>query len=202
MDYSEVLSRRRMVRRYRPDPVPEDVLESVVGVVRRAPSAGFSQGHRVVAVTDAATRSRIAEIADERWYLERGREPWLSVAPVLLVLGVSEDAYHERYRRPDKVDAEGEEMAWPTPYWWVDSGALMMLLQLAAIDAGLAAGFAIVHRTDELKDLLGLPEDVAIVGVMTLGYPAEPPDGDPADRARLRAMRKPLDDLVRRERWS
>ncbi|MCP2340009.1 nitroreductase family protein [Actinomadura rupiterrae] len=202
MEFSEVLPRRRMVRLYRPDPVPEDVLDGVIAVVRRAPSAGFSQGHRVVAVTDAETRTRIAEIANERWYLDRGREPWLSVAPILLVLGVSEDAYHERYRRPDKVNAEGAEMTWPTPYWWVDSGALMMLLQLAAIDAGLASGFAIVHRTDELKELLGMPGDVAVVGIMTLGYPAEPPDGDPADRARLRSMRKPLDHLVRRNRWS
>lgn len=199
MDFSDVLSNRRMIRSYRTDPVPEDVLDGVLRVVRRAPSAGFSQGHRVVAVTDDKSRARIAEIAEERWYLERGMGPWLSVAPVLLVLGVSEAAYHERYQRADKVNEKGEEMVWPTPYWWVDSGALMMLLQLAAIDAGLATGFAIVHRTDELKDLLGLPEDVAIVGVMTVGYGA---DANPAGRARLRARQKPIENLVRRERWS
>ncbi|MEV4253514.1 nitroreductase family protein [Spirillospora sp. NPDC049652] len=202
MEFRDVLSRRRMVRAYRADPVPEDVLDGVLRVVRRAPSAGFSQGHRVVAVTDPETRARVALLAGEERYVERGIGPWLSVAPVLLVLAVSEDAYHERYQRPDKVNDEGEEMSWPTPYWWVDAGALMMLFQLAAIDAGLAAGFAIVHRTDELKDLLGLPGDAAIVGVMTLGYPAEPPDGDSAHRAGLRSRRKPIDHLVRRERWS
>ncbi|WP_026415178.1 nitroreductase family protein [Actinomadura oligospora] len=202
MDFSDVLSRRRMVRSYKRDPVPKDVLDDVLRVVRRAPSAGFSQGCRVVAVTDADTRASIAEIAGEHWYLERGFGPWLSVAPVLLVLGVREDDYHERYRSADKVNDEGEEMNWPTPYWWVDSGALMMLLQTAAIDAGLATGFAIVHRTDDLKDLLGLPGDVAIVGIMAVGYSAEPVERDPADRARLRSRRKPIDELVRRERWS
>ncbi|MEV5568868.1 nitroreductase family protein [Spirillospora sp. NPDC052269] len=202
MEFRDVMSRRRMVRSYTAEPVAEDALDGILRVVRRAPSAGFSQGHRVVAVTDADTRKRIAEIAGERWYLERGWGPWLSEAPVLLVLGVHEDSYHERYQRPDKVNDEGEEMNWPTPYWWVDSGALMMMLQLAAIDAGLGTGFAIVQRTDDLKELLGLPEDVAIVGVMTLGHSAEPPKGKPADRARFRERRKSIEDLVRRERWS
>ncbi|WP_067803863.1 nitroreductase family protein [Actinomadura formosensis] len=195
MEFDDVLAARRMVRRYRDDPVPAETVEKIVRVIRRAPSAGFSQGHRLVVVTRRATRERIAECAEEHLYPDR----WLSVAPVLMVLGIREDDYHDRYTRPDKL-IDGEEIDWPAPYWWVDSGAFLMLLQLAAIDAGLAAGFATVRRTDELKALLGLPDDIAVVGVITIGHPREDAT-PPSDTARLRSMRKPLDALVRHESW-
>jgi nitroreductase len=75
-----------------------------------------------------------------------------------------------------------------------------MLLQLAAIDAGLATGFATVRRKEELKALLGLPDDIAVVGVVTIGH-ARDDAVPPSDTARLRAMRKPFGDLVRYESW-
>ncbi|MEU8347587.1 nitroreductase family protein [Spirillospora sp. NPDC048832] len=196
MEFDEVLARRRMVRRYRPDPVPPDTVEKIARTIRRAPSAGFSQGHRLVVVTERAARERIAELAEESLYPEK----WLSVAPVLMVLGVREDDYHDRYTRPDKL-IDGKELEWPAPYWWVDSGAFLMLVQLAAINEGLATGFATVRRTAALKELLGLPDDVAVVGVVTIGHPREDAV-PPADTARLRSMARPFGDLVRRESWA
>ncbi|MER7548218.1 nitroreductase family protein [Actinomadura sp.] len=195
MEFDDVLAARRMVRRYRPDPVPPETVDRIARVIRKAPSAGFSQGHRLVVVTERATRERVAELAEESLY----REKWLSVAPVLMVLGVREDDYHDRYTRPDKL-IDGKELEWPAPYWWVDSGAFLMLLQLAAIDAGLATGFATVRRKEELKALLGLPDDIAVVGVVTIGH-ARDDAVPPSDTARLRAMRKPFGDLVRYESW-
>jgi len=50
-----------------------------------------------------------------------------------------EDDYHDRYRQPDKLE-DGQEIDWPVPFWFVDAGAALMLLLLAAIDEGLAAG--------------------------------------------------------------
>jgi nitroreductase len=44
VEFTEVPQRRRMVRHYRPDPVPDDTQRRIVQVVRHAPSAGFSQG--------------------------------------------------------------------------------------------------------------------------------------------------------------
>ncbi|WP_242891982.1 nitroreductase family protein [Actinomadura litoris] len=195
MEFQDVLAARRMVRRYRTDPVPPETVERIARVVRRAPSAGFSQGHRLLVVTDPATRARVAECAEEFHY----ETEWISVAPVLMVLGVREDDYHDRYTQPDKLQ-DGKEMDWPAPYWWVDAGAFLTLIQLSAIDAGLATGFATVPRGEELRALLGLPADIAVVGVVTVGYPAEDAVR-PADTARLRSMRKPLEDLVRYESW-
>ncbi|MBO2461967.1 nitroreductase family protein [Actinomadura violacea] len=199
MDFDDVLAARRMVRRYRRDPVPAEAVQRIAAMVRKAPSGGFSQGHRLIVVTDPATRARIAELAQEPVYTRDGEPPWLSVAPVLMVLGICEDDYHARYTKPDKL-IDGREMEWPAPYWWVDSGALLMLIQLAAINEGLASGFATVPAKDELAALLDVPPEIAIVGVITIGY-ARADAVRPADTARLRSMRRPFGDLVRHGSW-
>ena len=88
-----------------------------------------------------------------------GLEPWISRAPVHIVVAMREDDYHERYQQPDKVDESGEEIEWRVPWWWVDAGKAMMLLLLAAVDEGLGAGlFGLLgDDNDRLRELLGMP---------------------------------------------
>ena len=202
MDLRDILARRRMVRAYRPDPVDPAALERILATVRRAPSAGFSQGHRFLVVTDAATRAGMARLAGEAEYVAMGLPAWISAAPVHVVVGVREESYHERYRREDKL-VDGEEIGWPAPYWYVDSGAAFMLLQLAAIDEGLGTGVYGVLPQDvpRLWDLLGMPGDVHFTCVVTIGHPATDP-GDESVTSRLRERRLPIDEIVRRERWA
>lgn len=190
-----------MVRSYLPVPVPRETVERIVATVRRAPSAGFSQGHRLVVVTEPAVRAELARIAGEEEYVAAGGQAWISAAPVHIVVGTREESYHERYRRPDKL-RDGGEIGWPAPYWYVDAGAAFLLLQLAAIDAGLAAGVYGVAPEDvpELQSLLGIPDDVHCVCVVTIGRPAP----DPRETrlvSRLSQRRLGLDELVRWERW-
>ena len=90
-----------MVRHYLADPIPRETIERIVAVVRRAPSGGFSQGHRLVVVTEPETRRELARLAGEDEYLAMGLEPWISVAPVHVFVGTREESYHERYRQPD-----------------------------------------------------------------------------------------------------
>lgn len=185
-----------MVRNYRDEPVPDEVVDRVLDTARRAPSAGFSQGQRFVVVTDDETRQAIADLADEQAYVERGFDPWMSRAPVHVVVCTDEQAYHERYRQPDKLDEDGEEIDWPVPYWHVDAGASLMLLLLAAVDEGLAAGFFGVHRLAGLQELLGIPSNVHIVGVVTIGHPAPDRRSGSLDRGW-----HDLDEVVHRGRW-
>ena len=187
-----------MVRRYTPDPVAADKLERIMSAARRGPSAGFSQGQSFVVVQSADLRSRIAVIAGEPEYLAKGFDAWLSVAPVHVVCCISEAAYHQRYNEPDKLGSQGRERQWPVPYWYVDAGCSLMLLLLAAVDEGLAAGFLGLSEpgTDNLKDLLGIPEEVVPVGLVTLGLPA-------TDRpsSSLKRGWKDQEAVIRWERW-
>ena len=200
-DLRELLTRRRMVRHYEPEPVPRETLERIVETVRRAPSGGYSQGQRLVVVTEQAARERIAELVGEPARLAEGFEPWLSAAPAHVVVCAREEDYHERYRRPDKLK-DGEEIAWPAPFWFVDAGAALMLLLLAAADEGLGAGVygVPVDAMAAFKDLLAIPDDVAVVAGVTIGRAAPDPRWSEVTSRRTRP-RRPFSESIRWERW-
>jgi nitroreductase len=202
MEFADVLRRRKMVRNYADEPVDREAVERILAAGLKAPSGGFSQGARFVAVTDEATRHRIAELADELEYVELGLEPWISRAPVHIVVATREDDYHDRYQEPDKMPEGEEEIEWRVPWWWVDAGTAVMLLLLAAIDEGLGAGlFGFVgDRNDDARELLGVPADFKIVGVVTVGHPAQEPTAERRKEA-IKRRRRPREEVVRWERW-
>ncbi|MFQ5966887.1 MAG: nitroreductase family protein [Acidimicrobiia bacterium] len=172
MEFRKVIRRRRMVRNYTQEAVGTESLERIVDAGRRAPSAGFTQGQSFVVVTDESLRHSIAELADEAAYAQAGFDPWISRAPAHIVVCVSEEAYHRRYREPDKLQEDGSEIDWPIPFWWIDAGASMMAILLAAVDEGLAAGFLGTHAVSGLQDLLAIPAEVTPIGIVTVGHPA------------------------------
>lgn len=184
-----------MVRNYLPDPVDPEALQRIVDAGRRAPSAGFSQGQAFVVVTDAETRAAIAELAGEPDYVAAGLDPWISRAPAHIVIAVSEDAYHRRYNEGDKL-VDGEEIEWPVPYWWVDAGASMQNILLAAVDEGLAAGFLGMHAIPRLRELLGIPAEYHPIGIVTVGHPTD----DRRSGSLARGWRS-TSHVVHNERW-
>jgi nitroreductase len=148
-------------------------------------------------VTRPDRKQAIAALCGEANYVSAGYDPWISEAPVLVVPCTSEAAYHRRYQEADKVGSDGEEIDWPVPYWHMDVGCAVMVLLLAVVDEGLAAGFAGTHDLAGLKALLGIPEAVTPVGVIPIGHPA--PDKRSTS---LQRGRKPDALYVHRERWN
>ncbi|MBA2576610.1 MAG: nitroreductase family protein [Euzebyaceae bacterium] len=194
MDFAEAVRRRRMVRAYRPDPVEPAALERILDAATRGPSAGFSQGQTCVVVTDADDRRRIAELCDEPAYVARGFDPWISQAPVHVVVCTSRTAYERRYAEPDKAGSD-PPAAWDVPFWWVDAGAALMLLLLAATNEGLAAGFQSIDGA-AVGAFLGIPPEHAPLGLVTIGHPApDRPSGS------LRRGRRPAVETVHHGRW-
>jgi nitroreductase len=192
-----------MVRHYRDEPVERAAVERIVATVRRAPSAGYSQGQRLLVVTEEAGRAEVSRILGEAGGAPADdREPWLESAPVHVLVLTREGDYHDRYRMPDKL-AGGEEIEWPVPYWFVDAGASLMLLLLAAIDEGLAAGVSGVPREAavELRAVFGIPDDVTVVALVTIGVRAPDPGWSAVTSRRTRPRRPPA-DVVRWERWN
>jgi nitroreductase len=148
-------------------------------------------------VTEPATKAEIAKRCGEEWYVSAGFHPFISGAPVLVVICTSEAAYHRRYQEADKVQEDGSEIEWPVPYWFVDAGCSAMLVLLGAVDEGLAAGFAGAHDLQAVRQLLGIPDAVTPIGIIPIGHPA-PDKPSPS----LKRGRKAIETVVHRERWS
>ena len=186
-----------MVRNYEDRPVSDDAINRILDAARRAPSAGNSQGQAFVVVTDPERRRRIAELCDEPAYVEQGFDPWISRAPAHIAVCVSKQRYLDRYAEPDKGGTLVDESDWPIPYWWVDAGASLMLILLAAVDEGLAAGFLGSHAIADLHVELRLPPDMTPIGIVTVGHAAPDRRSSSLDRGR-----RPRPDVVHDQTWS
>lgn len=198
MEFRELLKRRRMVRHFDGEPIAREALERIVATVRRAPSGGFSQGQRLLVVDEPSLLAQMAE-GEAEW--AEGMEPWLGSAPAQILVMTREADYHDRYQKEDKLE-DGEEIVWPVPFWHVDAGAALMLILLAAIDEGLAAGvYGIFGDTDvRYRELLRIPDDFVIVAGVTLGHPLP----DPAwsrSTSRATQRRRTVDELVHWNAW-
>jgi nitroreductase len=172
VEFQDVVMKRRAVRRFEEGGVDREIIERIARLAQRTPSAGFSQGQRLVVVVDRERRREVARICGEEQY-EPLFGPWISECAAQFIPCVSEQVYHRRYQEPDKIDDEGREIDWPVPYWWVDIGATMQNVMLAAVDEGLGCGFVGTDADGwvRLKAILGIPEEFAPIGVMPVGRP-------------------------------
>lgn len=186
-----------MVRAFSDAPVEADALERVLDAARRGPSAGYSQGVELVAITQAERRAAVAETLR----VPEGLASTLRTVPAHIVICTSADVYRARYRQPDKANVRRhmhDEGFWAVPFWHVDAGAAMMLLLLAAVNEGLQAGFIGVWRQPELRALLDIPDTYSITGLAMIGHRAadEQPQGSITSRRRRAST-----DVIHRERW-
>ena len=196
MNLTEIVLKRRMIRNFTSEPVSREVIARILDLARRGPSAGFTQGQTFVVVTDKEKKQALAKLCGEEYYVQKGFDPFISGAPVLVVPCTSEAAYHRRYQEVDKVKGDGTEIEWPIPYWYMDIGCAVMTLLLAVVDEGLAAGFSGSWDLDGVRDLLGIPAEVTPVGVIPIGY-AAPDKRSPS----LQRGRKEISEVIHWDSW-
>jgi FMN reductase [NAD(P)H] len=195
MEFTDVVMKRRAVRRFEDGGVDRDVIERIARLAQRSPSAGFSQGQRLVVVTEPERRREVARICGEEFY-EEVFGPWISECAAQFIPCVSEEIYHRRYREPDKIDDDGNEIEWPVPYWFVDVGGTMQTIWLAAVNEGLGCGFVGTDDLDALNAALGIPAEFTPIGVMPVGRPL-PDVRSPS----LKRGWVPFEQFARWERW-
>ena len=142
MEFEQAVRRRRMVRSYTREPVAPAVIDEICDLARRAPTAGNTAGIEFLVLEgDATDRYWDVTLPPDR--REDFAWPGLLAAPVLVVVWAHLGGYLSRYREPDKrrTGLGGSASAWPVPYWYVDGGAAVMTMLLAARDRGLGAAF-------------------------------------------------------------
>lgn len=199
-EFADVVRRRRMTRAFDPTPLPAGMLEQFVDLAARAPSAGKTQGWHLI-VLEGVDTARFWDITLPP--MGRGRFKWQGLldAPAILLPLADAKAYVDRYGEPDKAATglgAGPE-AWPVPYWTVDASMSVMTILHAAEDVGLGALFFGVFKGErELRQALGVPAWLQLLGAIALGYPAE--GGSTAGRSASRPRRSPA-EIIHRGRW-
>ena len=188
-----------MVRAFTDAPVAPDVVDGLIDLARRAPSAGNSQGVAWVVLSGADETARYWDVALPESKRGAFGFPGLVAAPVLLLALVRADTWIERYSEPDKAShGLGTGVAaWPVPYWWVDGGMAVEHVLLGAVDAGLGACFfGLFDHEPAVFAALGIPEGWRALGAIALGEPAPDTPGLSASRPR-----RTVDEVLHRGRW-
>ncbi len=199
MQLEDAVRRRRMVRSFATTPVEAEVIDRIIDLARRSPTAGHSQGVDFVVLNGPDEIARFWSVGALRRYWE-GVFPGVVDAPVLVLPVADAGAYLRRYSEPDKAAAGLQEAsAWPVPYWLTDTAMATMTLLLAAVDAGLGALFFGLFRGTEVEvgERLGIPEGHELIGVVAMGHAA---DSGPTGSAATR-RRRALSEVIHRGGW-
>jgi nitroreductase len=191
MDFQQVVTRRKMVRRFKDEPVSEASLRRLLANAVRGPSAGFTQGQAFVVI-------RGADLAG--FWAAAGLAGRADVAPIPLVIVplACKDAYLDRYAEPDKGWTDRDEQRWPAPFWYIDTGMAALLILQTAVDEGLGALYfgLRTERLQEIRDLLRLPADQDSIGAIAIGHPLPEPRSPT-----LTARRKPAGSQIHHGHW-
>jgi nitroreductase len=205
-EFAEIVRSRRMTRAFVDRPLEPGVLDQLVDLASRSPSAGKTQGwHLVVLEGDQTAIFWDATLPAVR--RDSFRWKHLLCAPVIALPLADAAAYVSRYAEPDKAGSGlgAGASAWPVPYWTIDTSMAVMTLLLAAEDLGVGALFFGVFRGErELRQQLGIPAGLEMLGALALGYPANPLADDPASgpgRSAGRGRRSPR-QIIHRGHWS
>ena len=198
-----VIAARRDVRRFRPDPVDPAVVTEILAAGHAAPSVGHSQPWRFIVVRDPAVRAAAAVLADRaRLAQARQLDPdsarhlrslqldGIREAPVGIVVGC------DRRARPAGVLGRA---TFPDADLWSCACAIENIW-LTARGHGLGLGWVTLFDPAELAGLLGLPDGVATLGWLCLGWPDERPPAPGLERQGW-SRQLPLADVVMADRW-
>jgi len=159
VELMEAIKGRRSIRKYKPDPILDDILQKLFEGARWAPSWANTQCWEVIVVRDPRVKSEILRTVPET---NRAHSAMVE-APVILILcgkkGVS------GFKRGEAVTVKGDWLMF-------DTGLAMQNLCLAA--HGLGLGTVIIGMFDHKKveEILGVPQDREVVAMTPLGYPA------------------------------
>jgi len=159
MDLMDAIKGRRSIRKYKPDLVPEEALQTVMEAVRWAPSWANTQCWEVIVVKDPKVKSQLS-IA-----LPKGNPALSSMTEAPLVLILCGKKGISGYYKGQPVTEKGDWLMF-------DTGLAIENLCLAAHTLGL--GTVVIGMFDHRKaaEILGVPQNVEVVAMTPLGYPA------------------------------
>jgi nitroreductase len=169
MDVFEAIKARRSIRSYQDREVEEEKLTQVLEAGRLAPSASNRQEWKFVVVRDKGLRKKLAEAA-------RG-QAFVGEAPVVIVACAAEHAHVMSCGHPSHL---------------VDVTIAIDHMTLAARELALGTCWIGAFDQPKVRDILGIPGTVEVIGLLPLGYAKSWPGAKP---------RRALEEVVCYDRW-
>jgi len=145
MDVSEAIRLKRAVRKFKDEPLAEDVILSVLNAGRRAQSSKNPQPWHFIAITDKAVLEQLSECGEWAGHL----------AGAALGVALLSENPEEKFQR------------------LFDLGQAAAYMQLAAWELGVGSCLASIYEREKARQLLGFPENLHLRIAISFGYPAE-----------------------------
>jgi nitroreductase len=202
MELFEVMSTQRAMRRLKPDPVPDSAIRQILSMALYAPSGGNRQSWSFVVVRDPAKRARLGQLYREAWrelvklpyYAAAAKEPPDSPAGKLLASATHLSEHLGEAPVLIFACIALDQGVSPTLTTGASIYPAVQNLMLAARELGIGTCLTTIHkfRDAQVKELLGIPEQVETAALIPLGYP----------RGRFaRPARKPVHEVAYADAW-
>lgn len=179
----ELVKKRRSVRQFKADPIPDEYIDKIIEVARWAPSGFHTQPWEFVVVKKKEVKDKIADVIDQHYPLIRAESKsptqqasetgtYRDASVFIILLG----DLRAKVGLPDMVQKDDERVA---NIFWSSLASTFLYMHLAAAALGLAsqwrsaAGFAGPER--EIGKIIGIPEGLKIYDMMAVGYGARAP---------------------------
>lgn len=179
MDVFTAIRERRSIRKYKPDPVPDEILQDLLDAARWAPSWANTQCIEVIIVSNAETKQKLSGT------LPPGNPARDALCQAPLVIAACARKGKAGYYKGKPATDKGD--------WYMFDVALAMHnLTLAAHARGLGTVHVGLFDARAVAEILAVPPEIAVVELLPLGYP----DGQPS-----RTARKDIADFVSYEKY-
>ena len=173
MPLGEAMFTQRAIRRFKRDPIPEDVLEDIMQATIRAPNGGNNQPWRFILVKDAEMRGKLAELYHEAWWAKRADQGIMGPEDI----PPGKNSMRSAMRMANEIgDAPVMVLLCATAKGEQAMGSVIPSAQnmlLAARAFGVGGTIATLHPLVEerVHALFGIPDNAQVVYCMPLGYP-------------------------------
>ena len=195
MNLYELLMKRRSVRIFKDQEIPDSIIEQLLDVANQAPSGGNIQPLSIILVRSLGGKKKLAELA--------GGQPWVESAPLTMIFCL--DFYRiKKWAEICQTDFRGEEAV---NHFLIAYADLMVAAQNVVI---LAEGFdlgsvyigSIQHEIDETRNFFEIPEYILPMMVLSIGFPKSIPGIIPKLKKEVivhhERYRKPEEGEIRR----
>jgi nitroreductase len=170
MDVMEAIKKRCSVRNYQNRGVEKEKLDKILEAARLAPSASNRQEWRFIVVQDKDTRQLLMKAAKN--------QAFVGEAPVVIACSAKTD---------------GHVMTCGQACYPIDMAIAIEHMALEATEEGLGTCWVGAFYEDQVREILGIPQGIRVVELLTVGYPAKPSLGS--------KDRLSIEEIAMHERW-